>query len=241
MRQIAVDTETTGLKPEEGHRIIEIGLIEVVDRKITGKQLQYYLYPDREIDPGAQAVHGISLDFLKDKPRFYEIYPELLKFIDSAELIIHNAPFDLAFLNFELCLCRKNHPPLQERHRIVDTLLLARELHPAQKNNLDALCKRYSVDNSDRKLHGALLDADLLAKVYLAMTAGQIQLFEESIISDTKSTDIPSKEGVLASLLSDTCLSLEIQPASASELSAHQNYLHFLEKISENDVVSLWE
>lgn len=178
MRQIVLDTETTGLEVERGHRIIEIGCVELVNRRPTGRHLHHYLNPDREIDAGAAAVHGITLAKLAGKPRFHEIADELLAFVDGAELVIHNASFDIGFLDYELqllALRRGGIEPIRIRSRcgVLDTLALARELHPGQRCSLDALCKRYMVDNSKRDLHGALLDARILGEVYLAMTGGQ--------------------------------------------------------------------
>jgi len=173
MRQVVLDTETTGLEPELGHRIIEVGCIEVVNRRRTGRLFQRYLWPDREIDAGALQVHGLTEEFLKGQPRFAEIAGELLEFIRGAELIIHNAPFDVAFLDAELALLPGPPVTIAESCLLLDTLQMARQMHPGQRNGLDALCKRYSVDNSQRDLHGALLDADLLLEVYLAMTGGQ--------------------------------------------------------------------
>jgi len=176
MRQIVLDTETTGLEPSLGHRIIEIGGVELDSRRLTGRHFHKYLNPDRDIDDGAYEVHGISVEFLADKPRFGDVLEELLAFIGGAELIIHNAPFDVAFLDHELELL--GHPQrVADLCRITDSLALARRRHPGQKNSLDALCRRYEVDNSARTLHGALLDAEILADVYLAMTGGQVQLF----------------------------------------------------------------
>jgi len=176
MRQIILDTETTGLEPEKGHRIIEIGALEMADRQLTGRQFHCYLNPEREIDEGAMEVHGITLDFLKDKPRFIDISDDFLSFIEGAELVIHNAPFDIGFLDYELSMTGKSHVSLFESSQVLDTLELAKDIHPGQRNNLDALCKRYEVDNSSRTLHGALLDAEILADVYLAMTGGQVDL-----------------------------------------------------------------
>ena len=176
MRQVVLDTETTGLDPELGHRVIEIGVVELVNRRLTGQRLHYYLQPDREIDDGAFEVHGITREFLQGKPRFADVSAEILEFVSGAEVIIHNAPFDVAFLNHELA--RLGDPDLRMESccRILDSLALARELHPGQRNGLDALCKRYQIDNSARQLHGALLDAEILADVYLAMTGGQAVL-----------------------------------------------------------------
>ena len=176
MRQVVLDTETTGLDPEQGHRIIEIGGVELVNRRLTERRLHHYLQPDREIDDGALEVHGITREFLQDKPRFAEVHADVLSFVSGAEVIIHNAPFDVAFLDSELA--RVGGPDLKmESHcRILDSLALARQLHPGQRNSLDALCKRYGIDSSARRLHGALLDAEILADVYLAMTGGQAML-----------------------------------------------------------------
>jgi len=179
MRQIILDTETTGLNTEEGHRIIEIGCIELINRRFTGKRYHQYINPERQIDEGAQAVHGLTQDFLQSKPVFNQIVREFMDFITGAELIIHNAPFDIGFINYELNLTKQDWKSLNEYCPIVDTLIMARQLHIGQRNSLDALCKRYNVDNSKRDLHGALLDARLLADVYLAMTGGQSSLFEE--------------------------------------------------------------
>lgn len=176
MRQVVLDTETTGLEAAQGHRIIEIGAVELIDRRVSGRQFQHYLNPERDIEDGALEVHGITREFLSDKPCFSEIVQELLDFIDGAELIIHNADFDLAFLDMELAALDPPMAALSELCPIVDTLELARDLHPGQRNSLDALCKRYEIDNSQRRLHGALLDAEILADVYLAMTGGQTDL-----------------------------------------------------------------
>ena len=180
MRQIILDTETTGLEPSDGHRIIEIGCVELVNRRITGNTYHQYIQPDRVIDAGAREVHGITDQFLADKPRFADIAGEFLEFIRGAELIIHNAPFDVGFINHEFSLLVRPPGPLSEHCVIVDTLAIARRLHPGQRNNLDALCKRYQIDNSQRELHGALLDAEILADVYLAMTGGQATLSLDS-------------------------------------------------------------
>lgn len=181
MRQIVLDTETTGLEPAAGHRIIEIGCIELIDRKPTGNRFHVYLNPEREIDAGAVEVHGLSAEFLADKPRFAAIAADLLDFLKGAELIIHNAPFDIGFLNHELRLLLNESSNISEYCTVLDTLVLAKKKHPGQRNSLDALCKRYNVDNSRRDLHGALLDAEILAEVYLAMTGGQTSLALEPI------------------------------------------------------------
>lgn len=175
MRQIILDTETTGLDPNQGHRIIEVAAVEMVNRRLTGNHLHRYVNPDREIDAGAMQVHGITNEFLQDKPRFGDIATELVDFLRGGELIIHNAPFDVGFLNMELRLL--DMPPLTNWcEGVTDTLVMAKALHPGQRNNLDALCKRYGVDNAARTLHGALLDCELLAAVYLALTRGQESL-----------------------------------------------------------------
>ena len=187
MRQIVLDTETTGLDPRQGHRVIEIGALELIDRQLTGRQYHVYLNPEREIEQGALEVHGITEEFLRDKPRFAEIADDLLAFADGAELVIHNAPFDIGFIDNELSLVGHEHASITGVSTVLDTLELARDLHPGQRNNLDALCKRYEVDNSSRSLHGALLDAEILADVYLAMTGGQVDLglsLESSSVSD---------------------------------------------------------
>ena len=176
MRQVVLDTETTGLEPELGHRIIEIGGVELVNRRLTGRRLHYYLQPDRDIDDGALEVHGITREFLMDKPRFADVHADVLAFVADAEVIIHNAPFDVAFLDHEFGRIGGPGLRMEGRCRILDSLALARQLHPGQRNSLDALCKRYQIDNSARQLHGALLDAEILADVYLAMTGGQAVL-----------------------------------------------------------------
>lgn len=180
MRQVILDTETTGLEPLESHKIIEIGCLEMVNRRLTRNEFHHYLNPGREIDEAAVEIHGITLDTLEDKPQFEELAEELLSFIKGAELIIHNAPFDVAFLNHEFSLAGFGENVIRENCEVLDTLVLARHQHPGQKNSLDALCKRYEVDNSQRQYHGALLDAEILADVYLAMTGGQISLLGES-------------------------------------------------------------
>lgn len=184
-RQIVLDTETTGLEPSQGHRIIEIGCIEIANRRLTSNHWHHYLQPDREIDAGAFAVHGISNEFLQDKPRFADVVDSFLEYIRGAQLIIHNAPFDLGFLNHELTLLNDSRPGVEEICSVLDTLVMARQKHPGQKNNLDALCKRYEIDNSARTLHGALLDSEILADVYLTMTGGQTTLSLDSEGSDS--------------------------------------------------------
>ncbi len=186
-RQIMLDTETTGINPQDGHRIIEIGCVEMIQRRLTGKTFHVYLNPGRDIDPGAIAIHGISNEFLHDKPLFKDIAEDFLRFVKDAELIIHNAPFDVGFLDHELALLAE---PLRMADvcDVFDTLAFARKKHPGQRNSLDALCKRYNVDNSPRDLHGALLDAQILANVYLLMTGGQFSLLDEHSASPSKTT-----------------------------------------------------
>lgn len=176
MRQIVLDTETTGLEPSEGHRIIEIGAVELLDRRLSGKNFHTYLNPQRDIEDGALEVHGITREFLADKPVFADIAEDLLDFVRDSEVLMHNAPFDLGFLDMELSHLTECPGRLEDFVSVLDTLELARELHPGQRNSLDALCKRYEVDDSSRSLHGALLDAEILAEVYLAMTGGQTDL-----------------------------------------------------------------
>ena len=212
-RQIILDTETTGLDVTRNHKIIEIGCIELVDRKFTGKKFHQYLNPNREIDQGAISIHGITNEFLKDKPLFKDVKDDLLKFIDGAELIIHNAPFDIGFLEHEYK--KAKHPvTLSDLCKIFDTLLYARRLHPGQKNSLDALCKRYSVDNSSRDFHGALLDARILSDVYLAMTGGQIS-FDLSKDNGDKGSGHHINE-------KNSCGEFIVRAASEEELRDHK-------------------
>ncbi len=190
MRQIVLDTETTGLATAQGHRIIEIACIEMVNRRFTGREYHCFLNPEREIDEGAEAVHGMSRADLENQPRFSDIADEFLEFIKDGELIIHNAEFDIGFLEYELRLMKYPKPEISEHATVLDTLSLARNLHPGQRNSLDALCKRYDVDASRRNVHGALIDAELLAKVYLAMTGGQAALLlDQEVLGIAKATD----------------------------------------------------
>jgi DNA polymerase-3 subunit epsilon len=225
IRQIILDTETTGIGTEQGHRVIEIGCVELVDRKLTGKHYHTYLNPLRAVDEGAFRVHGISSEFLKDKPLFGDIVSEFLQFIGGAELIIHNAPFDVGFLNSELKHV-KWRKKLEEYCDIFDTLVFAREKHPGQRNSLDALCKRYDIDNSNRQLHGALLDAEILAFVYLAMTGGQTSLFSE-VESSSNNARINNQEIIALNLANPVILA-----ASEEELTQHQVFVEFLTKKS---------
>jgi DNA polymerase-3 subunit epsilon len=232
MRQIILDTETTGLEPSDGHRIIEIGCVELVNRRITGNTYHQYIQPDRVIDAGAREVHGITDQFLADKPRFADIAGEFLTFIRGAELIIHNAPFDVGFINHEFALLGKSAGPLSEHCTIVDTLAIARRLHPGQRNNLDALCKRYQIDNSQRDLHGALLDAEILADVYLAMTGGQATLSLDSR-SDMHGEKTPS----IRRLQPDRP-PLRVIQAGAGELEAHVARLDAIDRA--HDGACIW-
>ena len=214
MRQIILDTETTGLEPSDGHRVIEIGCVELIDRRLSGNHFQQYINPEREIEDGALEVHGISREFLRDKPLFAEVAEDLLEFIEGAELIIHNAPFDMGFLDWELSLLGR--PDRMGDHvTVLDTLELARDLHPGQRNSLDALCKRYDVDNSSRTLHGALLDAEILADVYLAMTGGQSDLglsFQSPESAHHKPGDMGFEERP----------ALQVLVANDQEIAAHE-------------------
>jgi len=187
MRQIVLDTETTGLSPKEGHRIIEIGCVELIDRRVTRNNFHCYLNPEREIDRGALNVHGLSNEFLNDKPLFKDVVDEFIEFVKGAELIIHNAAFDVGFINYELKRLRRSYGKIEQHCGVFDTLALARKMHPGQKNNLDALVRRYDVDHFERNLHGALLDSKILAYVYLAMTGGQETLFTDSAASNQTS------------------------------------------------------
>jgi len=219
MRQIFLDTETTGLYPAQGHRVIEVAAVEVVNRRLTKNHFHYYINPDREIDQGAQEVHGISLEFLQDKPRFADIAKDLIAFIADAELIAHNAPFDVGFLNSEFgMLGLKTVEEITAK--VTDTLKIAKEMRPGQRNNLDALCKHFGIDNSKRTLHGALLDAELLADVYMAMTRGQ-----ESLMM---ALDKPEQAGV--EVVQNSNAPILVKLASADELAAHEEYLAGLSK-----------
>lgn len=236
MRQIILDTETTGLEPSQGHRIIEIGCVEMVDRRITGKYFHEYINPLRDIDAGAERVHGISRDFLSDKPTFEQIAEAFVEFVKGAELIIHNAPFDIGFLNHELKLMAHPIADLTQSCKVIDTLVMARKMRPGQKNNLDALCKHYGVDNSNRELHGALLDSEILAKVYLAMTTGQDALFEEA---QSASGDSNAQATQVIERLSIDASSLKVLRCSEAEEASHQAYLDSLQKSSHDNCVWL--
>jgi len=220
MRQIFLDTETTGLYPDQGHRIIEIAAVEIFNRRPTQRHFHIYINPEREIDPGAQEVHGISLEFLQDKPLFAQIAEEFIEFIRGAELIIHNAPFDVGFLNMELAKLGLDKLETYISD-IIDTLKMAKEMRPGQRNNLDALCRHFGIDNSQRTLHGALLDAELLAEVYIAMTRGQ-----ESLLMELSS---PVEQVTHTSLKVDLS-AVKLLSADAEELASHQQYIESLVK-----------
>ena len=228
MRQIVLDTETTGLDPAQGHRIIEIGCVEMIGRKLTGRHYHQYINPEREIDAGAIAVHGITNEFLADKPAFAKIADEFLAFVSGAELIIHNAPFDTGFINTEVSRLRGEAFTIGTHCRVSDTLAMARERHPGQKNNLDALCKRYGVDNSHRELHGALLDAEILADVYLAMTGGQVSLALAG--QGAEVTANGSRKAAQRSVAAAVAAQLPVVTASAAELAAHDERLAAIRK-----------
>lgn len=235
MRQIVLDTETTGLETSQGHRIIEIGGVELVDRKLTGRHFHQYINPDREIDAGALEVHGISNEFLNDKPRFHQIASEFLAFIKGAELVIHNAPFDIGFIDYEYSLLGKGNPgPVADHCSIIDTLVMARQKHPGQRNTLDALCQRYAVDNSQRDLHGALLDAEILADVYLLMTGGQTNL----MLSDEAEGGDEASHGSGIRRLATSRPPLRVIAASSEELARHELRLQEIDRSSEGN--TLW-
>jgi DNA polymerase-3 subunit epsilon len=233
MRQIILDTETTGLEPADGHRIIEIGCVEMIDRRLTGSTYHQYVQPDRQIDAGAIEVHGITNESLADKPRFADIAGEFLDFIRDAELVIHNAPFDVGFINHEFRLLGDATAPLEEYCSVLDTLGLARRMHPGQRNSLDALCRRYEIDNSQRELHGALLDAEILADVYLAMTGGQVSLSLDA-------ASAARNEGADTSIrqLASDRPALKVIHATADELAAHEARLDAID--GSCDGVPVW-
>lgn len=232
MRQIVLDTETTGLEPSQGHRVIEIGCVELFNRRPTGNNFHQYLQPDRTIDAGAIEVHGITNEFLADKPRFSDIAEDLMAYLKGAELVIHNAPFDLGFLNHELTLLADGQPRLEDVCGVVDTLLMARRMHPGQRNSLDALCARYEIDNTRREKHGALLDAEILADVYLAMTGGQVAL-----TLDADEAGESRAQSRVRRLPDDRPLGVVLR-ASEDELSAHEGYLDRIDDISSDG--ALW-
>ena len=231
MRQIVLDTETTGLSTRQGHRIIEIGCIEMVNRRPTGREFHRFLNPDRDIDEGAEAVHGISREQLETEPRFAEIVDEFLEFVKDAELVIHNADFDVGFLEHELMLMKHAKAKITDHCTVLDTLTLAREIHPGQRNSLDALCKRYEVDASKRDVHGALIDSELLARVYLAMTGGQSSLLLDEEDGAIKSTDVGAAIGRdTGSRPMAAPTNLKVIKATAEEASAHEAMLEKIRK-----------
>ncbi len=222
MRQIILDTETTGLEPSQGHNVIEIGCVEMIKRRLTGNNYHQYVKPDRDSDEDAIRIHGITNEFLLDKPKFRDISSDFLEYIRGAELIIHNAPFDLGFLNAEL---QRNgcHEKVEDICSIVDSLKLARHKHPGQKNNLDALCRRYGIDNSHRELHGALLDSEILADVYLMLTGGQTDLMLAAEV-DKVSAD----GGIAVKKLTDVAENLVVIRPTELEMQAHQEFIKLL-------------
>ena len=239
MRQIFLDTETTGLEHRLGHRVIEVGCVEMRNRQLTSRHFHRYMNPDRDIDAGALAVHGISLEFLQDKPRFSDIAEEFLDFVRGAELIIHNAPFDIGFLNAELALL--DMAPIQTVcHGVIDSLRLAKELHPGKKNNLNVLCDRYGIDNSKRTLHGALLDAEILAEVYVAMTRGQ-----ESLITEVEQDDNGQQESPLEEFTSGTHVVTQriqyVLKTTDTEQAEHDQLLASIQKESKGKCIWLAE
>lgn len=232
MRKIFLDTETTGLEHKFGHRIIEIGCVEMRGRRLTGRHFHRYINPEREIDAGALEIHGITLESLQDKPLFKEIAAEFLDFIQDAELFTHNAPFDIGFLNAELG--RLGMAPVETFcHAVQDTLVMAKELSPGKKNNLNALCERYGVDNSNRTLHGALLDAEILAEVYLAMTRGQ-----ETLLMDLSPDPAANRPGGALAVDARPLAAQRVLHASAEELAAHETLLAAIQKESKGNC--LW-
>src|SRR5688500_8444226 len=232
MRQIILDTETTGLEPEQGHRIIEIGCVELINRRKSGRTFHRYLRPDREVDRGAIQVHGLTNEFLAQQPRFADVVEELIEFISGAELIIHNAAFDLAFLDAELKRLPGPLRAVRNLCSVIDTLPMARQMHPGQRNSLDALCKRYSIDNSHRELHGALLDAQILLEVYLAMTGGQTAL----ILGEDTAANAQVAFEPVATVIRPRGL-LKVFRASDDELVAHERMLTAIDKSSGGKTV----
>ncbi|HET8711570.1 MAG TPA: DNA polymerase III subunit epsilon [Spongiibacteraceae bacterium] len=233
MRQIVLDTETTGLEHTQGHRLIEVGCVELVNRKLTGRHFHTYINPEREVEAGAIEVHGITNEMLADKPLFRQVVDELIDFIRDAELIIHNAPFDIGFLNSELSLLDRGER-IEQLCGVIDTLVLARQRHPGQKNNLDALCQRYGVDNSQRDLHGALLDAEILADVYLAMTGGQTAL---ALASSESEGSTAVRQQIEIRRASIPVGALRIVRASADEIAAHAAQLERIDKASSGKTI----
>lgn len=238
MRQIVLDTETTGIDTRLGNRILEIGCVEVIDRRVTGNRYHQYINPDRESEEGALEVHGITTAFLADKPFFADIVEDFLNFIRGAELVIHNAPFDIGFLNHELNLLNQQNNHMENICTVLDTLVLARKMHPGQKNNLDALCKRYDIDNSQRDLHGALLDAEILAETYLAMTGGQTILSLDGN-NDTNGSSSNESEVNKPRMVSGEIGTLRVIRASNEEVLLHESRLDKIQEISDGSCVWL--
>ena len=235
MRQIILDTETTGLEPTRGHKIIEIGCVEMVNRKLTGNHYHVYINPQREIDEGAIEVHGITNEFLQDKPLFKDVVDDFIEYVKGAELVIHNAPFDIGFLDHELKNLSSNRGKMEDICSVLDTLVLARQMHPGQKNSLDALCKRYFIENSHRELHGALLDSEILAEVYLGMTGGQTDLtltHKQDYLKANRDS-----EGI--SRLPENREPFKIIRADDDELAAHHKYME--ELAESNDGKVIWQ
>jgi DNA polymerase-3 subunit epsilon len=231
-RQIVLDTETTGIDPKAGHRIIEIGCVELINRRLTGNNFHVYINPQRDIEEEAIDVHGITNEFLRDKPLYHQIAQEFFDYIKGAELIIHNAPFDVGFMDNEFALLQQGYPNTHEYCEVLDTLVMARNLHPGQKNSLDALCRRYDIDNSKRTLHGALLDSEILADVYLAMTGGQVKM---NLASNTENRS--QADSARIRRLADNRPALKVVKASADELVAHEERLKVVNKNGE----TLWQ
>lgn len=234
MRQVVLDTETTGLEVSQGHKIIEIGCVEIVDRRLTGRHYHQYINPGREIDQGAIEVHGITNDSLKDKPAFGQVADEFLEFIKGAQLIIHNAPFDVGFLDSELADYKPSLGKVLDYASVIDSLVMARQKHPGQRNSLDALCQRYFVDNSQRDLHGALLDAEILADVYLLMTGGQTNL----LLGGEDSADSGGAATTVVRRLDAQRPTLKVIRPTGSEQEAHDERLQAIAKASDNNC--LW-
>lgn len=231
MRQIVLDTETTGLDPKHGHRVIEIGCVEIDNRKLTGRHFHRYLNPERDIDEAALEVHGLTRAFLSNKPRFKQIETEFMEFVSGAELVIHNAPFDVGFLDSELGHCQSAYSGMESICGVLDTLLLARKKHPGQRNSLDALCKRYGIDNTQRQLHGALLDAEILADVYLVMTSGQ-----SSLLLKEESDEVVETQHRVRTLNPDRDKLLVLR-ATVEEEAAHKERLIDIAKDSDGSCV----
>ena len=229
MRQVVLDTETTGLNPKEGHRIIEIGCVELVNRRLTEHRFHVYLNPDRVIDQGAIEVHGITNDFLADKPHFEDVVDDFIRFVDGSELVIHNAPFDVGFINAEFSRQKQSPGRLEDFCSILDTLVFARKKHPGQRNSLDALCKRYEIDNSHRELHGALLDSEILADVYLMMTGGQLSLLED------EHAGFNNVQTQVIKRISSDRPKLKVIKCSDQELKEHQQKLDVIDKASDGN------